>query len=48
MRYIVEWVRRQLQTYLEIAGCPLGLIINFGARTLVDGVRRVVNEFPDR
>jgi GxxExxY protein len=39
--------RRQLQTYLEIAGCPLGLIINFGARTLVDGVRRVVNDFPE-
>lgn len=39
--------RRQLQTYLEIAGCPLGLIINFGARSLVDGVRRVVNDFPD-
>ena len=42
-----EHDRRQLQTYLEIAGCPLGLIINFGARTLVDGVRRVVNNFPD-
>ena len=39
--------RRQLQTYLEIAGCPLGLIINFGARTLVDGIRRVVNDFPE-
>jgi GxxExxY protein len=25
--------RRQLQTYLEIARCPLGLIVNFGART---------------
>ena len=39
--------RRQLQTYLEIARCPLGLLINFGARTLVDGVIRVVNDFPD-
>jgi GxxExxY protein len=38
--------RRQLQTYLEIAGCPLGLIVNFGAKTLVDGIRRVVNDFP--
>src|SRR5262245_26739330 len=24
-----ELDRRQLQTYLEIAGCPLGLILNF-------------------
>jgi iron complex transport system substrate-binding protein len=39
--------RRQLLTYLEIANCPLGLIINFGARTLADGVRRVVHNFPD-
>ena len=42
-----ETDRRQLQTYLEIAGCPLGLLINFGARTLVDGVTRVVNDFPE-
>ena len=42
-----ETDRRQLQTYLEIASCPLGLLINFGARTLVDGVTRVVNHFPE-
>jgi GxxExxY protein len=40
--------RRQMQTYLKIAGCPLGLIVNFGARTLVDGIIRVVNDFPER
>jgi GxxExxY protein len=39
--------RRQVQTYLEMAGCPLGLIVNFGAKTLVDGITRVVNHFPD-
>ena len=38
--------RRQLQTYLEIEGCPLGLILNFGALNLVDGIKRVVNNFP--
>ncbi len=38
--------RRQLQTYLELEGCPLGLILNFGALKLVDGIKRVVNKFP--
>jgi GxxExxY protein len=38
--------RRQLQTYLELANCPLGLILNFGAGTLADGIKRIVNNFP--
>lgn len=38
--------RRQLQTYLELGGFPLGLVMNFGATRLTDGVKRVVNNFP--
>ena len=38
--------RRQLQTYLELGGYPLGLLLNFGAIRLVDGIKRVVNNFP--
>jgi GxxExxY protein len=38
--------RRQLQTYLELGGYPLGLILNFGATRMVDGIKRVVNNFP--
>ena len=38
--------RRQLQTYLELGGFPLGLVINFGATKLTDGIKRVVNNFP--
>lgn len=38
--------RRQVQTYLEIGGYPLGLLLNFGAIRLVDGIKRVVNNFP--
>jgi hypothetical protein len=37
---------RQAQTYLEIGGYPLGLLLNFGAVRLVDGIKRVVNNFP--
>jgi GxxExxY protein len=38
---------RQLRTYLTLTGCPLGLLMNFGAETMKDGVHRVVNNFPD-
>lgn len=38
---------RQLLTYLRFTGCPLGLLINFGSLTLMEGIKRVVNNFPD-
>jgi len=38
--------RRQVQTYLELGGYPLGLLLNFGAVRLVDWIKRVVNNFP--
>jgi GxxExxY protein len=44
--FIGDRDKRQVQTYLEMSGYPLGLILNFGAMKLVDGVRRVVNNFP--
>jgi GxxExxY protein len=38
----------QLLSYLRLTGCKVGLLINFNVRSLVkDGVRRVVNGFPD-
>ncbi len=38
---------RQLLTYLRFTGCPLGLLLNFGALTLTEGIKRIVNNFPD-
>jgi GxxExxY protein len=35
----------QLLSYLRMSGLKLGLLINFNATKLVDGVRRVVNNF---
>jgi hypothetical protein len=32
----------QILTYMKIAGCKLGLLINFNCRHLKDGIRRVV------
>jgi GxxExxY protein len=37
----------QMLTYLRLSGCALGLIINFNTKLLTDGVKRVVNGFPD-
>ena len=34
---------KQLLTYLRLADRPLGLLMNFGAATFREGVRRVVN-----
>jgi GxxExxY protein len=37
---------RQLLTYLRLYDRRVGLILNFGARSMREGIRRVVNEFP--
>jgi len=37
---------RQLLTYLRVAKCPVGLLLNFGAPTMREGIKRVVNGFP--
>lgn len=34
---------KQLLTYLRLLNLPLGLLINFGAPTFKEGIRRVVN-----
>lgn len=33
----------QMLTYLRLTGLKLGLVINFGAKRVVDGYKRVVN-----
>lgn len=37
---------KQLLTYLRILNLPVGLLINFGAATLKEGLKRVVNNLP--
>jgi GxxExxY protein len=37
----------QLLSYLKLSGCKVGLLINFNVRVLKDGIRRVVNDFPN-
>jgi GxxExxY protein len=35
--------KKQLLTYLRLTDCRLGLLINFGAELIKDGISRVVN-----
>ena len=37
----------QILTYLKLFDCRLGLILNFSAATMVQGVRRVANNFEE-
>jgi GxxExxY protein len=37
----------QLLSYLKLSGCKVGLLINSNVQVLKNGVRRVVNNFPD-
>ena len=37
---------KQLLTYLRLLNLPIGLLINFGAATLKEGLHRIVNNLP--
>ncbi|MGD0598230.1 MAG: GxxExxY protein [Terriglobales bacterium] len=36
----------QLLSYLKLANCPVGLLLNFHCTMLKHGIRRLVNNFP--
>lgn len=38
---------KQVLTYLRLLRLPVGLLINFGAPTLKEGLRRIANGIPD-
>jgi iron complex transport system substrate-binding protein len=38
---------KQVLTYLRLLNLPLGLLMNFGAPTFKDGVKRIVNSHQD-
>jgi GxxExxY protein len=37
----------QVLSYLRLSGMKVGLLINFHVRVLKNGLKRIVNEFPD-
>jgi GxxExxY protein len=38
---------KQVLTYLRLLGMPLGLLVNFGAATFKEGIRRIVHQHRD-
>lgn len=38
--------KAQLMSYLKLADCRVGLLINFNVEVLKDGLQRIVNGFP--
>lgn len=38
---------KQVLTYLRLTNLRLGLLLNFGAASLRDGIRRIANGMPD-
>ncbi|MDY3558999.1 GxxExxY protein [Gemmata sp. JC673] len=37
----------QVNTYLRLTGLHLGLLMNFNVTKMVDGIKRIVREFPE-
>jgi GxxExxY protein len=40
--------RQQVNTYLRLGNYRVGLLMNFGERTMKAGIERIVNRFPDK
>jgi GxxExxY protein len=40
--------RAQMLTYMRLAVCPVGLLINFNVPRLMDGVKRLINPVGER
>jgi GxxExxY protein len=39
--------KAQLLSYLKLCNCRVGLLINFNVEVLKNGIKRIVNNFPD-
>lgn len=35
---------KQVQTYLKLTGCKLGILVNFNVNLIKDGIHRIVNK----
>jgi GxxExxY protein len=40
--------RQQVNTYLRLGNYRVGLLLNFGERTMKAGIERIANRFPDK
>lgn len=47
VEHVLPVHRKQVLTYIRLAGKRLGLLMNFGAHRIKDGITRLVNGLPD-
>jgi GxxExxY protein len=47
VEHIMPVHSKQLLTYLRLAKLPIGLLMNFGAATFKEGVKRIANNHVD-
>ena len=47
VEHVLPVHKKQVLTYIRLANKRLGLLLNFGANRIKDGVTRLVNELPD-
>ena len=47
VEHLADIHKKQLLTYLKVANLRLGLLVNFGATRIKDGIVRVVNGLPE-
>ena len=47
VEHVSEAHKKQVQTYLRLTGCKLGLLLNFGEALMKRGITRVVNGLED-
>lgn len=39
---------QQVYTYLRLGNYPVGLLLNFGAKTMKEGLKRILNGYPNQ
>jgi GxxExxY protein len=47
VEHVLPVHKKQVLTYIRLANKRLGLLLNFGANRIKDGITRVVNRLPD-
>lgn len=47
VEHVLPVHKKQLLTYVKLADLRLGLLVNFGARLIKDGITRIANQLPE-
>ena len=47
LEYLLPVHKKELLTYIRLANKRLGLLLNFGANRIKEGISRLVNDLPE-